>query len=495
MRLTIKMYSRYTSHSTKISDSGEVRVERVEQSIMPAPLEGKRLGVMLVGLGGNNGTTFAAGMIAHREGLTWEDKEGKHKVEFLGSISQMGSVHIGYDCKGKAHSRLFKHITPMYSPEELVVGGWDICGDDLYTAATKAKVIDFDLLRRLEPMLSTIVPLPSIFSPSFIASNQGARVDNTVRAPSLRLKIEQIKSDIVTFKIKHNLAKVIILWTASTERFHLGNWKDAQELLGAVKNDDPEVPPSILFAIAAIETDCIFLNGSPQNTIVPSVIDMARQAGTFVGGEDFKTGQTKLKSALVDWLVSSGIKPLSIVSYNHLGNNDGKNLSEDPQFRSKEITKKNVIDDVVEGNPVLFPEGKPDHTVVIKYVPAVGDSKRALDEYYSKLFLNGRHTLSLHNTCEDSLLAVPLMLDIVLFAELFSRVKVRATYDDDDDRAPSTHSLDTVLSPLSFFFKAPVVNKGEPTINAFFRQRYGLENFFRVLAHLPPLDHIMLPLR
>ena len=487
------MYSRYTSHRTKILDSGEVRVEKVERLIMPMPLEGKRMGVMLVGLGGNNGTTFAAGMIAHREGLTWEDKEGEHKVEFLGSISQMGSVHIGYDRKGKAHSRLFKHITPMYSPEELVVGGWDICSDDLYTAATKAKVIDLGLLRRLEPILSTMIPLPSIFSPSFVASNQAERADNIVHAPSLRLKIDQIKSDIVTFKAKHNLNKVIILWTASTERFHRGEWKDAQELLSAVGSDDPEVPPSILFAIAAIETNCTFLNGSPQNTIVPSVIDLARRAGTFVGGEDFKTGQTKLKSALVDWLVSSGIKPLSIVSYNHLGNNDGKNLSEAPQFRSKEITKKNVIDDVVDGNPVLFPEGKPDHAVVIKYIPAVGDSKRALDEYYSKLFLNGRHTLSLHNTCEDSLLAVPLMLDLVIFAELFSRVRVRAAYDD--DRARPTRSLDTVLSPLSFFFKAPVVNEGEPTINAFFRQRYGLENFFRVLAHLPPLDHIMLPVR
>ena len=254
------------------------------------------------------------------------------------------------------------------------------------------------------------------------------------------------------------------------------------------------LPPLFFFAVAAIETGSIFLNGSAQNTIVPAVIDLARREGTFVGGEDFKTGQTKLKSALVDWLACSGIRALSIVSYNHLGNNDGKNLSEAPQFRSKEITKKNVIDDVVEGNPKLFPNGKPDHTVVIKYVPAVGDSKRALDEYYSQLFLDGRHTLSLHNTCEDSLLAVPLMLDIVLFAELFSRIRVREVCGV-DAKVPEDRSLDVVLSPLSFFFKAPVVNKGEPVVNAFFKQRYGLENFFRVLAQLPPLDHISLPLR
>jgi myo-inositol-1-phosphate synthase len=132
--------------------------------------------------------------------------------------------------------------------------------------------------------------------------------------------------------------------------------------------------------------------------------------------------------------------------------------------------------------------------LVIKYVPAVGDSKRAMDEYYSQLFLDGKHTLSLHNTCEDSLLAVPLMVDIIVLAEFFGRIQVRSFYDAPGASTTIQH-LDTVLSPLSFFFKAPVVNKGEPTINSFFRQRHGLENFFRVIAHLPPLDHIILPLR
>lgn len=488
------MYSRYTTHRTRVLDSGEARVEKVEQLIMPTPIKGSRLGVMLVGLGGNNGSTFTAGLLAHRRGITWENKEGEHVVEFLGSISQMGSVHIGHDDRGKPHSRLFKDITPMYSPKDIVVGGWDICSDDLYTVAKKAKVLDIDLLRKLEPHLAEIVPLPSIFDPSFVASNQAGRADNIVHGVSLKHKLTHIKNDIATFKDAHSLENVIILWTASTERFHHGVWPDADALMEAIQCGDPEVSPSILFAVAAIETGCIFLNGSPQNTIVPAVIDLARRKGTFVGGEDFKTGQTKLKSALVDWLACSGIRPLSIVSYNHLGNNDGKNLSEAPQFRSKEITKKNVIDDVVEGNPELFPNGKPDHTVVIKYVPAVGDSKRALDEYYSQLFLDGRHTLSLHNTCEDSLLAVPLMLDIVLFAELFSRIRVREVCGV-DAKVPEDRSLDVVLSPLSFFFKAPVVNKGEPVVNAFFKQRYGLENFFRVLAQLPPLDHISLPLR
>lgn len=483
----------YTSHETKILKNGDIKVNTNHYMIRPTKPKGTKLGVMLVGMGGNNGSTFVAGLLAHRQATTWENKEGIQNVEFFGSISQKGAVHLGYDDQNNPHSRLFKEITPMYNPEDIVVGGWDICGDDMYSAAKKAHVLDPNLLNKLEPTLSGISPLPSVFNPNFVASNQSDRADNVIPEKKLQEQVEHLKSDINQFKTDHDLQTVIVLWTASTERFHRGTWTDGQALLEAIKNEDSEIPPSILFAVAAIETGSIFLNGSPQNTIVQSVIDLARSHGSFLGGEDFKTGQTKLKSAIVDWLTSSGIKPLSIVSYNHLGNNDGKNLSEDPQFRSKEITKKNVIDDVVDGNPEIFNGVNPDHTVVIKYIPAVGDSKRALDEYYSKLFLDGRHTMSIHNTCEDSLLAVPLMLDIILFADLFSRIRV---YDINglDEKISLPRTLGTVLSPLSFFFKAPVVNEGEPTINAFFKQRYGLENFFRILADLPPLDHITLPL-
>lgn len=475
-----------TNHLSYITDSGEVKVSRTEQEIRVIPLTGTKLGIMMVGLGGNNGTTFAAGIKAYQKDLTWENKHGKNKVEFLGSLSQVGSVHIGYDKHGKPHSKLFKEMSSMYDPSSIVVGGWDINNRDLYTAARAAQVIPLPLLEQLREDLSSIVPLPSVFNQKFIASNQSDRANNVLQMDGLREIVDALSADIATFKKTNELDKVIVMWTASTECFNIGKWVTGDELLTAITENDPEVPPSILFAVAAIESGCIFINGSPQNTLIPPVIDLARRHKTFVGGEDFKTGQTKLKSALVDWLVSSGIKPLSIVSYNHLGNNDGKNLSEEPQFKSKEITKRNVIDDVVEANPVLFSDGHPDHTVVIKYVPAVQDSKRAMDEYYSKLFLDGRHTIVIHNTCEDSLLAVPIMLDIALFADLLSRIQVKEEED-------FTH-LNTVLSTLSFFFKAPTTNGSEPVINAFFKQRHGLENLFRVIAGLPSLDHITLPL-
>ena len=141
--------------------------------------------------------------------------------------------------------------------------------------------------------------------------------------------------------------------------------------------------PSTLYALACVDEGVPFINGSPQNTFVPGLINAAVRLKTLIGGDDFKSGQTKMKSALVDFLVSAGIKPTSIVSYNHLGNNDGLNLSAPSCFRSKEISKSNVVDDIVNSNRLLYQNGEhPDHSVVIKYVPYVGDSKRAMDKIY-----------------------------------------------------------------------------------------------------------------
>jgi myo-inositol-1-phosphate synthase len=187
----------------------------------------------------------------------------------------------------------------------------------------------------------------------------------------------------------------------------------------------------------------------------------------FPIADDFKSGQTKFKSVLVDFLVSAGIKPTSIVSYNHLGNNDGKNLSAPQQFRSKEISKSNVVDDMVDSNAMMYGPGEhPDHVVVIKYVPAVGDSKRALDEYSSRIFMGGNSTIVVHNTCEDSLLAAPLMIDLVMVAELCERITLRRATEP----AAAAARFHSVLSLLSYMLKAPLVPSGTPVINALFKQ-------------------------
>ncbi|XP_010190485.1 PREDICTED: inositol-3-phosphate synthase 1, partial [Mesitornis unicolor] len=161
----------------------------------------------------------------------------------------------------------------------------------------------------------------------------------------------------------------------------------------------------------------------------------------------------------------------SIVSYNHLGNNDGKNLSAPQQFRSKEISKSNVVDDTVQANPVLYgPQDKPDHCVVIKYVPYVGDSKRALDEYTSEIMMGGTNTIVIHNTCEDSLLASPIILDLAILTELCQRV----TFCTEAD--PEFQGFHSILSIVAFLCKAPLVPEGTPVVNALFRQRSCIEN-------------------
>jgi myo-inositol-1-phosphate synthase len=183
-----------------------------------------------------------------------------------------------------------------------------------------------------------------------------------------------------------------------------------------------------------------------------------------------------------DFLIGSGLKLASVVSYNHLGNNDGKNLQEEKCFLSKKISKAGVIDDAIKGNKILYPaeDNKIDHEVVIKYVPFVGDSKRAMDEYSSLIFMNGVNTISSYNICEDSLLAVPLMFDMCILAELFTRMEIDG------------EKLGPVLSYLSFFFKAPVTNRDEYVINSFCRQREMLVNFLKAAAGMNPDDATLL---
>ena len=216
----------------------------------------------------------------------------------------------------------------------------------------------------------------------------------------------------------------------------------------AIEQGHEEVSPSTVFAVACILDKVPFINGSPQNTFVPGAVHLAEQHGAFIGGDDFKSGQTKMKSALVDFLINAGIKLTSIASYNHLGNNDGKNLSSQKQFRSKEISKSNVVDDMVAANSVLYEKDEhPDHCVVIKYMPAVGDNKRALDEYYAEIFLGGHQTISIFNVCEDSLLASPLIIDLVIVAEMMTRISWKT---ESVDEYKGFHS---VLSILSYMLK------------------------------------------
>lgn len=448
-----------------------------------------KLGLMIIGLGGNNGSTVVAGVVANREGISWETKYGVKTPNYYGSITQSSTVRLGADANGDDAYVPLKSLVPMVEPNDLVIGGWDINNVNLADAMERAKVLSHDLQRQLKPFLKEIVPLPSIYDDDFVAANQQSRANHILHGTK-RENLEHVRQDMRNFKEQHNLDSLIILWSANTERFaeiSEGLNDTADNLLAAIDRGEKEISPSTLFAVASILEGNTYINGSPQNTFVPGVIELAERHKVFIGGDDFKTGQTKMKSVMVDWLINAGIKPTSIVSYNHLGNNDGKNLSAPKQFRSKEISKANVVDDMVASNPILYDEGEhPDHVIVIKYVPYVGDSKRAMDEYTSEIFMHGHNTIVMHNTCEDSLLAAPIILDLVILAEVVQRISYRT---EDMENFENFHP---VLSILSYLLKAPLVPNDTPVVNALAKQRACIVNIFKACVGLPPENDMLL---
>ena len=418
----------------------------------------------------------------HPRGLTWTTKEGTQRSNYWGSLTQASTCRLGSH-QGEDVYVPFSRLLPMVHPNDILLDGWDISGMNMAEAMARARVLDVDLQRQLAPAMRGMKPRRSIFDPSFIAANQASRADNVIEGDKAA-QVSAIRADIAQFKASNGLDSVVVLWTANTERYCeiIPGVHDTEAALrAAVARNEAEISPSTLFGLACVDEGVPFINGSPQNTFVPGLIQAATRLNVLIGGDDFKSGQTKMKSVLVDFLVSAGLKPTSIVSYNHLGNNDGYNLSAPQTFRSKEISKSNVVDDMVASNPILYGPGEhPDHVVVIKYVPAVGDSKRAMDEYTSEIYMGGRNTIVMHNTCEDSLLASPLIIDLVLLAELLTRMELRK------DGEPAFYGFHPVSVLLSYLTKAPLFPQGTPVVNALSKQRAMLENVLRAAVGLPP---------
>ncbi|ORX65450.1 Myo-inositol-1-phosphate synthase [Basidiobolus meristosporus CBS 931.73] len=482
----------YMYRNTRVTKNelGEMLVEPIETRYQfKTDHRVPKVGLMLVGWGGNNGSTVTASILANRRNIQWRTKEGMKSPNYFGSVVLSSTLKIGIDETGKDVFIPFHDILPMAHPNHFVIGGWDINSANLAEAMERSQVLDVDLQRQLYDELAQLKPLPSVYFPSFIAANQEDRADNVLQG-TMKEQLDELRKNIREFKSAHGLDKVVVLWTANTERFAevLAGVNDtAENLQRAVEEGHSEISPSTLFAMASVLEGSPFINGSPQNTLVPGVVELAERHRVFIGGDDFKTGQTKVKSVLVDFLVNAGIKPVAITSYNHLGNNDGKNLSAPEQFRSKEISKSNVVDDMVAANHVLYKKGEhPDHVVVIKYVPSVSDSKRALDEYVSEIFMNGRNTIALYNTCEDSLLAAPLIIDLAIITELMTRIEYKT--GEMEEYAP----FHSVLSILSYMLKAPVVPKDTPVVNALSKQRMAMENVFRACVGLPPQNEMLL---
>nr|AAP74579.1 inositol 1-phosphate synthase [Oryza coarctata] len=449
-----------------------------------------KLGVMLVGWGGNNGSTLTAGVIASREGISWATKDKVQQANYYGSLTQASTIRVG-SYNGEEIYAPFKSLLPMVNPDDLVFGGWDISNMNLADAMTRAKVLDIDLQKQLRPyMESWCLSLASMIPTSSPLTRDPARTMSS-REPR-RSRWGRSSKDIREFKENNKMDKAVVLWTANTERYNnclcLGLMTNGKPS-ASVDRNQAEISPSTLYCHCLASLEGVrSITGALKKKSWPGIDDLAiKKKLPDPGGLIQKRGKPKKKTGLVDFLMGAGIKPTSIVSYNHLGNNDGTNLSAPQTFRSKEISKSSVVDDMVSSNAILYEPGEhPDHVVVIKYVPYVGDSKRAMDEYTSEIFMGGKNTIVLHNTCEDSLLAAPIILDLVLLAELSTRIQLKGEGEE------KFHSFHPVATILSYLTKAPLVPPGTPVVNALAKQRAMLENIMRACVGLAPENNMIL---
>ena len=453
-------------------DNGHVSSLTTFSDIKVIP-KNTKIGVMIVGLAGNNGSSFEASLLAHKHDISWNSRTGIKRPLFLGSLSQVGTAYVGRKLNGAKVYKPIKSLSDFVEPTNIIVGGWDISNRALVHSLEENQVFEPTFITKIKDLQTEQrAPLRSIFYPDFVAKNQSDRANNLIPGNhACREHLEIIRRDIRNFKRVNNVEQVIVIFSATTERcMHLqtGVHYRADNLIAGVHGNCAEISPSLMFGIATVLEGSIFLNGGPQNTIVPGLVDLACKHRTFVGGSDFKTGQTKLKSVLADFWTSAGFRLRSVVSYNHLGNNDGRNLSEREQFLSKEKSKSTLLEQITRTNEILFPPGSkgPDHEIVIKYAPSTGDHKRAIDEYVADICMEEQQSLVVYNICPDSLLCVPLMLDLAVFADWLSRVRLKK---------PSSNiweTLETTQPLLAYFFKVTSPDSS----SSLFEQRLALVN-------------------
>ncbi|CAN0052858.1 unnamed protein product [Discosporangium mesarthrocarpum] len=259
-----EILSNYTYQTTLVEGG---KVKPVSQTLtFRTQRKVPRVGVMLVGLGGNNGSTVTAGILANKHGITWSTKDGEKSPNYWGSVCMASTVRLGNDAEGNGVYIPFHNLLPMCKPNDMVIGGWDISSTNMADAMERASVLDYTLQQRLRPLMKDMVPLPSIYFPDFIAANQSERADNVLKGTKQQ-QMDKIRQDIREFKAANGLEKVVVLWTANTERFSAvatGINDTAETLLASISRGEAEVSPSTIFACASILEGSTYINGSPQ---------------------------------------------------------------------------------------------------------------------------------------------------------------------------------------------------------------------------------------
>jgi myo-inositol-1-phosphate synthase len=426
------------------------------------PAKGK-LGIMIPGMGAV-ATTFVAGVEAVRKGL----------ASPIGSLTQMGTIRLGKRTDGR--SPLVKEFLPLASLPDLVFTGWDPFDDDMYTAARKAGVLERELLDQVKPFLSTIKPRPAVFDRNYVKKLDGHHVKKGKNKMDLA---EQVRADIRDFKKTSGASRLITIWCGSTEIFlkPTAAHQSVKAFEKALQSNDEAIAPSMIYAYASLMEGVPFANGAPNLTVdLPVMLELSRKNEAPICGKDFKTGQTLMKTILAPGFKARLLGLNGWFSTNILGNRDGEVLDDPQSFKTKEESKLSVLEHILQ--PELYPSlyGKMSHVVRINYYPPRGDNKEGWDNIDIFGWLGYPMQIKVDFLCRDSILAAPIVLDLVLFLDLAKRT--------------SNLRGIGIQEWLSFYFKSPMTVPGLYPEHDLFIQLMKLKNTLRHLKGEELITHL-----
>jgi len=418
-----------------------------------------KLGVLVIGVGGAVATTFVAGTMLVRKGLGIP----------VGSITQLATIRLG-----KREENRFpkiKDVVPLADLSDIVFGGWDIFEDNAYEAARHAEVLSVEDLDKVKNELQAIKPMKAVFDQNFVKRLHGTWVKTAPTKWDLK---EAVRKDIQDFKTKNDLDRVVCIWCGSTEVFTSISavHETLPALQKAMKENSPEIAPSMIYAYAALEEGIPYINGAPNlTTDMPAMWDFSAQQQAPICGKDFKTGQTMLKTVLSPMLKTRMLGLSGWFSTNILGNRDGEVLDDPGSFKTKEESKLSVIHNILQ--PDLYPQlyGDVYHKVRINYYPPRKDNKEGWDNIDIFGWLGYPMQLKVDFLCRDSILAAPLCLDLVLFNDLAKRA-----------------GFSGIQSWLSFYFKSPMHDNEHIAEHDLFIQYVKLKNTLRQIIGEETID-------
>jgi myo-inositol-1-phosphate synthase len=422
-----------------------------------------KLGVMIPGMGAV-ATTFMAGVEAVRQKI----------AEPIGSLTQMGTIRLGKRTEGR--SPKINKFVPLAGLKDLVFTGWDIFEEDAYESAVHAGVLEKDLLNQIKPFLRSIKPRKAVFDRNYVKKLDGKHVK---KGKNKRDLAEQLRADIRDFKKKSGADRLIMIWCGSTEIFlQPGEVHSSLEAFErGLETNDENIAPSMIYAYAALMEGVPFANGAPNLTVdLPVMLELSKRNHAPIAGKDFKTGQTLMKTILAPGFKARMLGLSGWFSTNILGNRDGEVLDDPGSFKTKEESKLSVLDRILQ--PDLYPHlyGKIHHKVRINYYPPRGDNKEGWDNIDIFGWLGYPMQIKVDFLCRDSILAAPIVLDLVLFLDLAQR----------------SHELRGlgIQEWLSFYLKSPMTVPGLYPEHDLFIQLMKLKNTLRHLRGEPLITHL-----